>query len=158
MSKEEFLVFLHQLCHRVHSKEVLAAPLLHTRNIHIQRSNTESTLRHVDIKTGDIEFSLLLNSSLLKIYKNKYRLKTEDIHRCRFTSLNVANSHLLHMVNCLKINTTLRLTAGTTVFINQVCICATPSYVACNQYFSATETVFRTSTSVYYTNWEAPAM
>ena len=78
MSKEEFLVFLHQLCHHVHSKEVLAAPLLYTSNIHIQSSNTESTLRHVDIKKGDVEFSLLSNSNLLKISKNKYRLKTED--------------------------------------------------------------------------------
>lgn len=50
MNKEEFLVFLHQLCHHVHSKEVLAAPLLHTLNIYIQSFNKENILKQTDIK------------------------------------------------------------------------------------------------------------
>lgn len=50
MSKEEFLVFLHQLCHHAHSKEVLAAPLLNTLNIHIQSFNKENILKQIDTK------------------------------------------------------------------------------------------------------------
>lgn len=62
MSKEEFLVFLHQLCHHVHSKEVLAVPLLYTLNIHVQSFNKGNILRQIDIKKGDNELSLILNS------------------------------------------------------------------------------------------------
>lgn len=50
MSKEEFLVYLHLLCHHVHSKEVLAAPLLYTLNTHSQSFNKESILKPIDIK------------------------------------------------------------------------------------------------------------
>lgn len=49
MNKEEFLVFLHQLCHHVHSKEVLAAPLLYTLKGHIESCNKENILKQIDI-------------------------------------------------------------------------------------------------------------
>lgn len=76
MSKEEFLVFLRQLCHRAHSKEVLAAPLLYTLNIHIQSFNKENILKQIDTKNW---IKPHFKHRLLKIDRNKYRLKNEDV-------------------------------------------------------------------------------
>lgn len=79
MSKEEFLVFLHQLCHHAHSKEVLAAPLLNTLNIHIQSFNKENILKQIDTKKQSQWIKPHFKQWLLKIDRNKYRLKNEDV-------------------------------------------------------------------------------
>lgn len=51
MSKEEFLVYLHLLCHHVHSKAVLAAPLLYTLNMQSHSFTKENILKPIHMVT-----------------------------------------------------------------------------------------------------------